>query len=427
MLKPMKTFPSTLSYLIAAAIFISIQTGFSEERQLPNIFTRNDKTLVINHSGAEGIDTFLLTHARRDVVEAARASGAKHIIAPESSRDFLENAEANWQQWWEDRFNYYRQQVTRLPVKNFPATRYLKDGEEFEWEGLKFRFIDTPGYTRDGGCYLLEDQGQKTAFTGDLILPGGKVPDLYSFQNEIRDAKIGGYHGYMGRIADWLASIEKVKKEAPDLIITSDGRMISKPVETLERAAEQARKIYRNYLSTNALHWYFGEERMGTCATRALGENHGLKGMPFAEHIDLPDWCQHIGTTKLFVSADGSGFALDVGGAKAHESLRKALDDGLIKSLDGIFVTHTHNDHSAAVGEAAREFGCPVYALPEVADVLENPGNWFLPGVSPNAVDEVIVKNNGDKMKWKEFDFTFHFYPRPDVQSWCFVSRETGS
>ena len=361
----------------------------------------------------QSVDIFLLTHARRDTVEAARSSGAKTIIAPEKSRDLLENAEANWQKWWDERFNYYRQQVTQLPVKNFSPTRYVKDGEEFELGGLKFRFIETPGYTRDGGTYLTTNaDGKKVAYSGDLILEGGKVPDIYSFQNEIREAKIGGYHGHMGRIAIWLQSIEKLRSEKPDLIYSSNASSpISNPEIQLTQAANQARKIYRNYLSTNALHWYFGEERMGTCATRVLGEDHGVKGMPFAKHIDLPDWCQHIGTTKLFVSKDGSGFALDVGGAKAHESLRKALNDGLIKSLDGIFVTHTHNDHSAAVGEAAREFGCPVYALPEVADVLENPGHWFLPGVSPNVVDTVVVKQDGDTMKWKEFDFTFHFFP----------------
>jgi len=383
--------------------------------------TQNGKTLAINNAGRNNADIILLTHARREVIEAARKSGAKEIYAPEASREFMEKAEDNWQLWWDGRYNYYRQQVTRVPIQNYPATRYLKDGEEFEWEGIKFRFISTPGYTRDGGTYLIttyDDKNtafndKKLAFSGELILQGGKVPDLYSFQNEIRDAKIGGYHGYMGRIAVWLKSIEKLQAEKPDVIYAGNGEStaLTQPMKDMKRGAGLAKKIYANYLSTNALHWYFGEERMNTCATRVLGPDHGIKGMPLAEHIDLPDWCQHMGTTKLLVAKDGHGFALDVGGPSQLKSIKKALDDGLIKKLDGIFVTHTHNDHTAAVGEAAREFGCPVYAIEQVADTLEHPGKWFLPGVSPNVVDKVIAKKNGDTMQWKEFKFTFQFFP----------------
>jgi len=373
------------------------------------VIDRNGKRLAVNRG--EKPNLLLLTHARRDVVEAARSSQAELVFAPEASKDFLELADQHWKKWWDERFNYYRQQVTRVPIQNDPADRYLKDGDEWDWQGIHFRFLSTPGYTRDGGSYLATIDGKKIAFTGDWILRNGKVPDLYSFQNEIREAKIGGYHGYMGRIALWLKTVAKVMAEKPDFIVPARGDILTRPEQDLARAADLAKKIYANYLRTNALHWYFGEERMGVCAARVLGPDHGIEGMPFAEHIDLPDWCRHIGTTKLLLSKDGNGFVLDVGGPSAIDALRKALDNGLIKKIDGIFVTHIHNDHTAGVGEAARQFGCPVYAVAEVADTLEHPGRWFLPGVSPNVVDKVIVKRDGETMRWKEFKFTFHFFP----------------
>ncbi len=409
----MKTFFLSIIFslisLFASAIDLPEAISFSQGLVNSVVIEKNGKHLAIN--SGKNPDVLLLTHARRDVVEAARSSKAESVSAPETAKNFLESAEENWQKWWDDRFNYYRQQVTRIPIKNFPADRYLKDGDKFEWQGIKFRFLATPGYTREGGSYLATIKGKKIAFTGDWILNDGKVPDLYSFQNEIREAKIGGYHGYMGRIALWLNSVSKLIEESPDIIVPTRGDILTNPKQELKRAADLAKKIYANYISTNALHWYFGEERMDTCATRVLGPDHGIKGMPLAEHIDLPDWCQHMGTTKLLISKDGHGFALDVGGPNQLKSIRKALEDGLIKKLDGIFVTHTHNDHTAAVGEAAREFDCPVYAIGQVADTLEHPGKWFLPGVSPNIVDKVIAKENGDTMQWKEFKFTFHFFP----------------
>ena len=261
------------------------------------------------------------------------------------------------------------------------------------------------------GDNLATFDGVKVAFVGDLVLSGGRVPDLYSFQEEIPEAKIGGYHGYLGRLAQWLASLERLAAEQPTLVVPSRGDLIVDPAGDLAAAARKARAIYRNYLETNALHWYFGEERMSRCAERVLGADHGVRAMPLAEHIDLPEWCQHIGTTKLLVSASGRGFVLDVGGPGAIKSLEAFLGEGLVKGIDGIFATHVHNDHTASVAEAAKRFRCPVYGLSEVAPVLAHPGAWYLPGLSPNGVDTVVERKDGETMKWEEFTLTFRSFP----------------
>jgi len=358
-------------------------------------------------------EVVILTHARREVTELALPEGGLpvKVMAPSPSREFLENTADFWEQWWSKRFDYYEQQVTRRPLRDVAVDRYLGDGETFTWRGLEFRHLATPGYTRDGGCYVTTIDGVKVAFTGELIREGGRVADLYSFQDAIPEAKVGGYHGYLGRLPAWLASLEKLAAEKPDLIVPWRGPILTDPARDLAAAAEKARAIYRNYLETNALHWYFGEERMSTCADLVLGPGHGVKGMPFAEHVDLPAWCQHIGTTKLLVSSSGRGFLLDVGGPSVLKSLEAFRAEGLVKEIDGIFATHAHNDHTAAIGEAAQLYGCPVYATPEVAPVLSGPGDWFLPGVSPNRVDAVTAMQDGASMKWEEFTFTFRSFP----------------
>jgi len=371
---------------------------------------RDGHRLAVNRSG-EPAERLLLTHGRRDVVAYARESRAETVAAPAASKTFLEGAGAFWNEWWEKRFDYYGQQVTRRPVRNFPASRYLEDGDTIEWRDLVIRHLATPGYTRDAGTYLAEIDGDTVAFTGDLVLAGGKVPDLYSFQDAIPAAKVGAYHGHLGRLAQWLDSLERLAAAEPDLLVPSRGPVSHRPAEDLAAAAEKARAIYRNYLSTNALHWYFGEERMNTCAERVLGPDHGVTGMPFAEHVDLPEWCRHIGTTKLLVSESGRGFVLDVGRTRALDTLKQAVADGLVDGIDGIFATHTHNDHTAAIADAAAAFACPVYAVPRVADVLAHPGRWFLPGVSPNDLGKVEATPDGHRMEWEEFTFTFRFFP----------------
>lgn len=366
---------------------------------------RDGAKLDVNRGTSDAGDADLITHARRDSVNG------NPDFAPAASREFLENTGAWWEQWWTKRFDYYDMQVTRRPTLDLPAKRYLNDGDTFAWQDLEFRFIETPGYTRDGGTYLTTLDGVKVAFAGELVREGGRVSDLYSFQEAIPEAKVGGYHGYAGRLAQWLHSLEKLAAEKPDLIVPWRGPVVTDPAADIAAAVEKAKAIYRNYLETNALHWYFGEERMSICAERVLGPDHGVKGMPFCEHVDLPDWCQHIGTTKLLVSESGRGFLLDVGGPAAIKSVDAFMAEGLVKGIDGIFATHAHNDHTAAIGEAARKWNCPVYGTKEVAPVLTRPGAWFLPGLSPNVVDEALLKADGETMRWEEFALTFRSFP----------------
>lgn len=365
------------------------------------------------YGGNGPAELVLLTHARRDLIEAIRptAESAPHVVASKASKAHLENAEQFWENFWDARFNYYQQQVNKVPTRSLKVDRYVGEGDSVKWQGLEFQVIDTVGYTRDAVTYLAEIDGKRLAFTGDLLWEGGRVFDLYSFQDAIPDAQIGGYHGYAGRLAQWIASLEKVRSIKPDFIVPARGPLITDPDGDITRAIKTARAIYKNYLSTNALNWYFKAERMTKCGKRVLGADAEVELMPYSEHVPLPEWCKHMGTTKLLVSKDGHGFALDVGGAGPYKMLRQALADGLIKKVEGIWVTHLHNDHTREVPAAAREFNCPVYAVKEVADGLLKPSAWFLPGIIRDPVDKVIIKKDGETWKWREFTFTSHFFP----------------
>ncbi|MCP5541175.1 MAG: MBL fold metallo-hydrolase [Akkermansiaceae bacterium] len=371
------------------------------------------KVAVYHPVDRSALEAVLLTHARRDLVEAARpaASGGASLFAPEPAREFLEGAEERWNAWWDKRFNYYDQQVTQWPTASLPAGRYLADGETFEAGGVTFEALLTPGFTREGATYLAEIGGKRVAFTGNLIWEGGRVFDLYSFQEAIQDAKIGGYHGYAGRFGPWIESLRKVAAEKPDLIVPSRGPVIGDPAGDIDRAIARAQAIYANYISTNALHWYFGEERMRTALEKVLGAGATMESPPFCEHVDLPDWCRHIATTKLLISESGAAFSLDVGGQKQFDTLKQALADGLVKKIEGIWVTHLHNDHSQAVRDAQDAFDCPVYGVKEVADGLARPGDFFTPGLSANAVARVTAMKDGETMKWREYTFTARFFP----------------
>ena len=147
----------------------------------------------------------------------------------------------------------------------------MRQGDEIVWQDLTFRVLETPGYTRGAVSYVANIEGRKIAFCGDLIYGDGKLLDLYSLQDKIPEANIRGYHGYAARLAALIPSLRKIAAEKPDFIVPARGPIIENPDSATDKLIRRVQAIYHNYLSTNALNWYFKEQRMTTCGRRVLG------------------------------------------------------------------------------------------------------------------------------------------------------------
>lgn len=362
---------------------------------------------------AKQIEHILLPHGRRDLVWKARplAEAGVRVIAPARELYFLEKPGDFWTAFPKTRFHDYGQQSTKVSAEPLKVERWVKDGDEIQWQGLTFRVLETPGYTRGSITYLARLDGKNIAFTGDLIYGDGKILDLYSFQDAIPEAKIRGYHGYGSRLAGLVSSLQKVAAEKPDVIVPARGPVIRNPQQAIDRLKQRVQALYRNYLSTNALHWYFKEERMRMCGERVLGAGAEIELMPYSQHEPVPDWVFENSTSRLLVSDSGHGFLLDCGYQRVIDTVQDLISKDIIKQVDGIFVTHYHDDHTNMVQAAAEAFRCPVYATEPYADVLEHPEAYHLPAMTENAVKNVTVVADGHQMKWRELDLSFHFFP----------------
>jgi glyoxylase-like metal-dependent hydrolase (beta-lactamase superfamily II) len=351
----------------------------------------------------------LLTHHRRDVLPTIPQDA--HVVAPREEVSLFSKTEDYWNAMSQKRFHYYAQQSTKVLVKPVKVKQWVSEGDIMESAGIKFQIVATPGFTRGAISYLATIERKRCAFTGDLIYGDGKIFDLYSFQDAIPEAKVGGYHGYGGRLADLVTSLRKIKAWKPDIIYPARGPVINNPAEAIDKLINRVQALYGNYLSTNALHWYFKEERMRICGERVLGKGAKIDLMPYCLHLDTPDWIIQFSTSRIIVADNGHGFLLDCGGKNQFEYVKDLVAKGLVKQIDGIFVTHTHDDHSQMVKAAAEHFKCPVYATTEYEDVLENPGHYLMPGLTEHAVEDVKGMKDGETMKWHEYEFTFRFFP----------------
>ncbi len=395
-----------------------LPAGLTVARHAVNrvVLTRGDRQLVVygaTREDAPQADVVLLTHGRRDVIWAARelAETGTRVVAPAGERYWLEQPHAFWDGFTTQRFHDYGQQSTKIAPRSLEVDQWVEDGQQIAWGDLKLRALATPGYTRGAVSYLADLDGKRVAFTGDLIYGDGRLVDLYSFQDAIPEAKIRGYHGYGSRLAGLVTSLRKVADASPDLLIPARGPVIHDPQQAIARLIDRVQSLYRNYLSTNALHWYFKEQRMRQCGERILGAGADIELMPYAHHVAAPNWVFEHSTSRLLISDTGNGLLIDCGNQRVIETMKELIAKKLLKRVEAIFVTHYHDDHTDAVQAAADEFDCPVYATAEYADILEHPEAYHMPAMTANAIADVTVMADGQPTKWHEFELTYYFFP----------------
>ena len=373
----------------------------------------NQHFAVYGWDGTQTVDRVLLTHGRRDVLWCAESLLERNVpvTAPAGERSILESPQEFWNGFSQSRYHDYGQQSTKIRNHPVPVDHWVTDEDTVQWHGHQIRVISTPGYTRGAVSYLLDDSKQRIVFTGDLIYGDGQMFDLYSFQDAIPEAQVRGYHGYGARLAELVNSLTVVADLKPDLIIPARGPVIKTPAASLERLRSRVQQLYRNYLSTNALHWYFKEERMKACGRRVLGPDADIELMPYSHHEKTPSWVFEKGTSRLLISDTRRGFLLDCGSQSVINAIADLQKQGAVDGVDGIFVTHYHDDHTDYVQAAAERFKCPVYATREYSDVLENPEGYHLPAMTANPISNVRVMADGQVMKWHEYQLTFRFFP----------------
>jgi len=383
--------------------------GVSIEKDNARLVVYGDPTGKIDKA-----EMVLLTHSRRDVVWAGRQlveNGAIAVV-PDSDVEKFSNVERFWNDFTNRRFHDYAQQGTKILTKSLKIGRTVKVGENFSWKGIPIEVIDTPGYTRQALSYFIEIDGLKYAFVGDIIYGNGKLFDLYSLQDAVAEAKIGGYHGWAGRMGDLINSLQKVAAQRPDILVPVRGPVIRKPIEAINLLIQRLQTVYENYLSISAGRWYF-KNNYGVLARRVLGPNPKVNWMPWAEVIKdkPPEWIIPIGNSRLIISKDRSAFLIDCGSRRILDKVIELREAGKLTGLKGLFITHYHDDHTNDVSACLAEFNCPVYATGPSVDILKYPERYRLPCLTTNPIPNINIMPEAHKMRWKEFIFTFHYFP----------------
>jgi glyoxylase-like metal-dependent hydrolase (beta-lactamase superfamily II) len=144
-----------------------------------------------------------------------------------------------------------------------------------------------------------------------------------------------------------------------------------------------------------------------------LGPEPKVNWMQWSEVIKdkPPEWIIPINNSRLIISKDRSGFLVDCGSRRIINKVIELREAGKLTGLEGLFITHYHDDHTNDVAACLAEFDCPVYATGPSVDILKHPDRFRLPCLTPNPISKIKDMPEAHKMRWKEFTFTFYDFP----------------
>ena len=332
--------------------------------------------LVYGDAGArvKSVRYLLFTEARRDVVWAGVplvARGAAAIV-PERERSLFENPAAFWEAYETKRFHDYSQVNTKVLREPVRISRAVHGGDTLDLDGVRVEVIDTPGYTPGAVSYWIETGGRKIACTGDLIYGEGQLFDLSSLQDAVPQAKARGYHGYAARAGELIESLRKIAARKPDVLVPARGPLIENPARAIDALIVRLQRLLASHYSIDALRWYWGDDNLRLRSSKAL-EGRAVDWMPMAQQRPLPEWAMAIGNSRLLRSQTGAGFLIDAGFRGTQPKLNELTAQGKLKSVDGIWITHYHDDHTDYAQALADRFRCPIYFTPRLKDILEHP------------------------------------------------------
>ncbi len=362
--------------------------------------------------GLGTIDWVLYTHYHRDQCSGAslmKKHGVK-IAVPASEARFFNDATNFWlnsDRWLYHRFDFRPEAfVLRESVS---TDRALNPGETFEWEGFQIQTVPTPGHTDGSLTYIVEIDGEKIAFTGDLIYGPGQVWQFYSYQKKFAGIP-RDYQSLGGGMFEVETSLDLVLSSKPTMFVPSHGLVMKDPKQAVDLLWENLEPAMKNYFSLVA--WRV-HEREGVDGYKRIDVQPPYNvPMPPPLPATLPKWVHRAITTSWYIQAeDKSIFVFDCGHVNALAEYDRMVKSGEVSAIDGVWISHYHDDHVISINDLRRQYGTKVYAQKELVDILERPTAYSLPCIYPESIHVNHALSDGEVFHWKGYKMTGFYYP----------------
>ena len=387
-----------------------INVGIVRQGKRALLIDCGDQSLekVLDTLGVTGVEQVLMTHHHRDQACGGYrwAEGGAKIRVPAAERDWFDNVSS----YWDDpkhRWHFYSFHPQHLMLAEpLRVDGVLSDGDRVDWGPAKITVLATPGHTDGSVSYLVEVDGKRVVFSGDVIYDEGQIWDLYSLQKGCKPKgmhAVSDYHGFLGARPQLVDSLRRIVHARPDVLVPSHGRLMRDPPKAVDSLIRRLDICYDKYVAISALRHYFPK--------------YFVEFADRKDHMEIgpgtapPECLRHFGTTWMIRSKTGAAFVMDCGGPAAIKKVKELVDGGEVRSVDALWITHYHNDHVNSAPEFRRTFACQVITDEAVAQVISNPLAWRLPCISPDTTKVDRVTRHGETWQWHEFKMTAYNFP----------------
>ncbi len=356
----------------------------------------------LRRRGITAVEQIFFTHHHRDQACGARAfvDLKARLFVPTQERDHFDKVHAYWSNP-ASRWHLYNQHPHHLMLAEpVPVADVTRDGQTIAWGPAKIQVLATPGHTDGSVSYVVDVDGKRVVFCGDAIYDSGRLWELYSLQ---KGTVTSDYHGFLGARPQLLNSLGRIKQAKPQRLVPSHGRIMDDPAQAIDALVRRLDACYDKYVAISALRHYF---------PKMFVEYAGRKDhMPIRPGKAVPECLRHFGTTWLLVSKDKAAFAMDCGSPAVVKQIKQLRERGEIGGVEGLWVTHYHDDHVDAIPEFQKAFDCPCITDRRVAEVIADPLAWRLPCISPSKARVDRTTKDGESWQWHEFRLTAYHLP----------------
>jgi hypothetical protein len=284
-------------------------------------------------------------------------------------------------------------------------------------------------YARRRCPIFVDVDGLRYGFVGDLIYGDGRLLDLYSLQDAVPQARIGGYHGYAGRIGDHRPACGRWRHQKPDVLVPARGPVIREPPAAIDRLIAGSRRPMR---TTSRSVRGAGTSAITTTSSPPARWAARIKvpWMPYAGTIEKtpPDWIVPIHNSRLVLARDGLGVCSSIAGLGRSSTRSGSCKPGTA-GLARRPVHHALSRRPHGPGQrVAAGIGLPGLRDTPPGGPAPTAGRLSTALPDGNAIDPCSRSfPDGHRMTWKEFSLTFYDFPGQTIyHSALLVERDTG-
>jgi glyoxylase-like metal-dependent hydrolase (beta-lactamase superfamily II) len=356
---------------------------------------------VLEHlaeAGVREIEWVLHTHHHRDQCQGDPLLAARGIpiAVPEREAALFAEADAFWRlkRIYD---NYDVSSIGHTLARPVPVARVLRDYESFAWRGYELRVLPTPGHTKGSVTFLVEVDGARAAFCGDLIAEPGHVHAIHDLQWQ---------YGLPDAVGAALHSVTLLAALPLQRLLPSHGHPMDDAPAALALLEPKLRELY-------ALQAEMRRNRVWPIWPHAVDQPKA-RVLP---HL----WANphSVANCYALLADDGRALLLDYGFpswdhmAADMRFVEHSLDElkavAGLRSVEAVVPSHYHDDHLAGLPWLQQTQGTQAWIFENFAEMVSNPAGYNVPCLLPHPIRVDRTLPDRGSVSWDRWRFdVFH-------------------